>query len=60
MKILKKCQEAIPSKEKGGKLIIINMVMEINKGNAEAVKTSYMETSAPTELAKSAVGFNSP
>ena len=39
MKILKKCKEAIPSKEKGGKLIIIDMVMEINKGDAEAVKT---------------------
>ena len=39
MKILKKCKEAIPSKEKGGKLIIIDMVMEINKGDSEAVKT---------------------
>ncbi|KAK2984051.1 hypothetical protein RJ640_020426 [Escallonia rubra] len=27
-KILKKCKEAIPSKEEGGKLIIIDMVME--------------------------------
>ena len=39
MKILKKCKEAIPSKEKGGKLIIIDMVMEINEGDAEAVET---------------------
>ncbi|KAK3024134.1 hypothetical protein RJ639_044389 [Escallonia herrerae] len=28
LKILKKCKEAIPSKEEGGKLIIIDMVME--------------------------------
>ena len=39
MKILKKCKEAIPSKEKGGKLIIIDMVMDINEGDAEAVET---------------------
>ncbi|KAH0639577.1 hypothetical protein KY290_036844 [Solanum tuberosum] len=27
IKILKKCKEAIPSKEKGGKVIIIDMVL---------------------------------
>ncbi|KAK6157198.1 hypothetical protein DH2020_011446 [Rehmannia glutinosa] len=31
MKLLKKCKEAIPSKDKGGKLIIIDMVLDNRK-----------------------------
>ena len=49
MKILKKCKEAIPSKEKGGKLIIIDIVMEINKGNAEVVKTRLLWRQVPPQ-----------
>ena len=37
--ILKKCEEAIPTKEKGGKLIIIGMAMQNTEGDAEAVET---------------------
>ena len=39
VKILKKCKEAIPSKDKGGKLMIIDMVMENSKGDAEKAET---------------------
>ncbi|RVW66848.1 Trans-resveratrol di-O-methyltransferase [Vitis vinifera] len=39
VKILKKCKEAIPTKDKGGKLMIIDMVMENNKGDDQAVET---------------------
>ena len=42
VKILKKCKEAIPGKDKGGKLIIIDMVMENNKEDAEAVETQLL------------------
>ena len=31
MKILKKCREAIPSKEKGGKVIVIDIVINEKK-----------------------------
>ncbi|MCD7470164.1 hypothetical protein HAX54_009834 [Datura stramonium] len=33
VKLLKKCKESIPSKEKGGKVIIIEIVMEDNNSN---------------------------
>lgn len=38
VEILKKCKEAIPSKDKGGKVIIIEMVME-GKGEHKAIET---------------------
>ena len=37
MKILKKCKGAIPNK--GGKVIIIDMVVESNKGDNKEVET---------------------
>ncbi|XP_059663213.1 trans-resveratrol di-O-methyltransferase-like [Cornus florida] len=40
VKILKRCREAIPSKEKGGKVIIIEMVIQDYKeGDNESIKT---------------------
>nr|UGB90585.1 pluviatolide O-methyltransferase [Sinopodophyllum hexandrum] len=40
IKILKRCKEAIPSKEEGGKLIIIDMVVnDHNKGSYESTET---------------------
>ncbi|KAK9051269.1 hypothetical protein SSX86_027896 [Deinandra increscens subsp. villosa] len=39
MKILKKCKEAIPSRENGGKLIIIDMVVKAHEGEHELLKT---------------------
>ncbi|KAI5661763.1 hypothetical protein M9H77_21086 [Catharanthus roseus] len=39
VKILKSCKRAIPEKEKGGKVIIIDMVMYSNKEDDNAVKT---------------------
>ncbi|GKA32862.1 trans-resveratrol di-O-methyltransferase-like protein [Tanacetum coccineum] len=40
LKILKRCKEAIPSKENGGKLIIIDMVVKNNEGgDDESLKT---------------------
>jgi len=39
IKMLKKCREAIPSKEKGGKVIIIDMVMGIPKADDESIET---------------------
>ncbi|KAK9051267.1 hypothetical protein SSX86_027894 [Deinandra increscens subsp. villosa] len=39
MKILKKCKEAIPSRENGGKLIIIDMVVKAHEGDNELLKT---------------------
>ncbi|KAG5603454.1 hypothetical protein H5410_034824 [Solanum commersonii] len=40
VKILKKCKESIPSKEKGGKVIIIDIVMEDNCSNNEQLVQS--------------------
>lgn len=39
VKILKKCKEAIPSKEKGGKVIIIDMNVDNQKGDDESIET---------------------
>ena len=39
MNILRKCKEAIISKGKEGKVIIIDMVMEDKKGDDETIKT---------------------
>uniref|UniRef100_A0A251S309 Putative O-methyltransferase COMT-type, S-adenosyl-L-methionine-dependent methyltransferase n=1 Tax=Helianthus annuus TaxID=4232 RepID=A0A251S309_HELAN len=42
MKILKQCRKAIPSKENGGKLIIMDMVVKVYKGNNnELLETQY-------------------
>ncbi|KAG5615449.1 hypothetical protein H5410_015273 [Solanum commersonii] len=45
IKILKKCKEAIPSKENGGKVIIIDMViLDSQKGDDKSYKTQiYMD-----------------
>ncbi|KAK3038367.1 hypothetical protein RJ639_030267 [Escallonia herrerae] len=42
VKILKKCKEAIPSKEQGGKLIIIDMVMENQHQDHESAATQHL------------------
>ncbi|KAK2976801.1 hypothetical protein RJ640_015796 [Escallonia rubra] len=42
VKILKKCKEAIPSKEQAGKLIIIDMVMENQKQDHESAATQHL------------------
>ena len=39
MKILKRCREAIPSKENGGKVIIIDMIMMKNQGDYKSTET---------------------
>ena len=39
VKILKRCREAIPSKEKGGKVIIIDMMMKNQKGDCKSRET---------------------
>ncbi|KAL6329955.1 hypothetical protein AAG906_039870 [Vitis piasezkii] len=39
VKILQQCRQAIPSKEKGGKVIIIDMMMENQKGDDESMET---------------------
>nr|AWH62807.1 resveratrol O-methyltransferase-like protein [Camptotheca acuminata] len=39
VKILKKCREAIPSKDKGGKVMIIDMTVETQKGDDESMET---------------------
>nr|GEX84938.1 trans-resveratrol di-O-methyltransferase-like [Tanacetum cinerariifolium] len=38
VKILKRCKEAIPSKENGGKLIIIDMVVKNNEGGHHGIE----------------------
>ncbi|XP_049412017.1 tabersonine 16-O-methyltransferase-like [Solanum stenotomum] len=42
VKILKKCKESIPSKEKGGKVIIIDIVMEDNCSNDQLVQSQHL------------------
>ncbi|CAK9142733.1 unnamed protein product [Ilex paraguariensis] len=39
LRILKKCKEVIPSKDKGGKVIIIDMIMQNQKGDDELIET---------------------
>ncbi|KAJ0462014.1 putative O-methyltransferase domain, S-adenosyl-L-methionine-dependent methyltransferase [Helianthus annuus] len=41
-KILKRCKEAIPSKDNGGKLIIIDMVVKVNKEENELLETQLL------------------
>ncbi|KAG5589027.1 hypothetical protein H5410_039541 [Solanum commersonii] len=41
VKILKKCKESIPSRDKGGKLIIIDVVLEDPKNNTDYVRAQY-------------------
>ncbi|XP_035840851.1 trans-resveratrol di-O-methyltransferase [Helianthus annuus] len=42
IKILKQCKEAIPSKDNGGKLIIIDMVVNVNKEENELLETQLL------------------
>ncbi|KAM0047962.1 putative trans-resveratrol di-O-methyltransferase [Helianthus debilis subsp. tardiflorus] len=35
----KRCREVIPSKENGGKLIIIDMVLKVDEGENDLLKT---------------------
>ncbi|KAI7734243.1 hypothetical protein M8C21_011556 [Ambrosia artemisiifolia] len=42
IKILKRCREAITSKDNRGKLIIIDMVMKVNKGDNEFLETQLL------------------
>ncbi|KAJ0439619.1 putative O-methyltransferase domain, plant methyltransferase dimerization [Helianthus annuus] len=42
IKILKRCKEAIPSKDNGGKLIIIDMVVKVSKEENELLKTQLL------------------
>lgn len=39
MRILKLCKEAIPSKEEGGKVIILEMVIDVENGDCQSVET---------------------
>ncbi|KAM3323579.1 hypothetical protein P3S67_004730 [Capsicum chacoense] len=41
VKILEKCRESIPSREKGGKVIIIDTVLEDPKQSNEFVRAQY-------------------
>ncbi|KAL6330121.1 hypothetical protein AAG906_040041 [Vitis piasezkii] len=43
VKILKRCREAIPSKENGGKVIIIDMIMMKNQGDYKSIETQLDE-----------------
>ena len=42
MKILKKCKEAIPGKEEGGKVIIIDIVINEEKDEADITEAKLM------------------
>ncbi|XP_008788395.1 trans-resveratrol di-O-methyltransferase-like [Phoenix dactylifera] len=42
VKILKRCKEAVPSKEEGGKVIIIEMVVDFDIGRPELVETQLL------------------
>lgn len=42
VKILKKCREAIPSKEEGGKVIIIDIVINENKDEHDVTEAKLM------------------
>ncbi|KAI3731731.1 hypothetical protein L1987_62920 [Smallanthus sonchifolius] len=41
-KILKNCRQAIPCKEDGGKLVIIDMVRKVDEGDDELIKTDQL------------------
>lgn len=40
--ILSRCKESIPSKEKGGKLIIIDIVVDSKKGDHTSIQTQLL------------------
>ena len=42
MKILKRCKEAVPSKEEGGKVIVIEMVVDLDIGFPELAETRLL------------------
>ncbi|KAH0659026.1 hypothetical protein KY285_029270 [Solanum tuberosum] len=42
VKLLKKCKESIPNKENGGKVIIIDIVMEDNCSNEHLVQSQHL------------------
>ncbi|WOL05932.1 hypothetical protein Cni_G14663 [Canna indica] len=42
VKILKRCKEAIPCRERGGKVIIIEMVMKLDNGSSELDETELL------------------
>ena len=42
MKILKKCRDAIPSEEEGGKVIIIDIVINEKKDEADVTETKLL------------------
>ena len=42
VKILKRCKEAVPSKKEGGKVIIIDMVVDLDIGFSELVETQLL------------------
>ncbi|CAH2068535.1 unnamed protein product, partial [Thlaspi arvense] len=42
VKVLKRCKEAIPSKDRGGKVIIIEMVVENQKGEHKSLETQLL------------------
>nr|XP_019705596.2 trans-resveratrol di-O-methyltransferase-like isoform X1 [Elaeis guineensis] len=42
VKILKRCKEAVPSKKEGGKVIIIDMVVDLDIGFFELVETQLL------------------
>ncbi|KAL2922127.1 Trans-resveratrol di-O-methyltransferase [Bienertia sinuspersici] len=42
IKVLKLCKEAIPSKDKGGKLLIIDMVVGVPSDNVKHSKSQYL------------------
>ena len=42
VKILAKCKESIPSKEEGGKVIIIDMVVDTAQANPKSTVTTQL------------------
>lgn len=42
IKILRRCKESIPGKDEGGKVIIIDMVVEINKDSVNDYSNSQL------------------
>ncbi|KAF3613370.1 Tabersonine 16-O-methyltransferase [Capsicum annuum] len=42
VKLLKICKESIPSKEKGGKVIIIDIIMEDNCSNEQLIQSQHL------------------
>ncbi|KAJ0837299.1 putative O-methyltransferase domain, S-adenosyl-L-methionine-dependent methyltransferase [Helianthus annuus] len=40
--LLQRCRETIPGKDNGGKLIIIDMVVNVSKGETESLETQLL------------------